>query len=759
MISIPAFSGIGIGKWRTHYSYNDVKHVTTANDKVFAVANGKLFSVDDDGEFETYSTLTGLSGFDIAFIDWSESEETLLIVYSDGNMDFLSDSGIDYLPDYKNKSMTADKTVYSLRMEGQYAFLSTGVGLVVVDVKKKEIEETYCPVSEGNSVLVYDASIIGDSVILATNEGLFSGNRKDNLLDPSQWSKKSFIDGINVISMYYFSNRLFVLSDNGVIYMQINDSWEYLFQDHDVFKLESSCGYLFFCSDNNFHVYDSSYNSINVESLKGYDLSFDSNKQLLYVAAGDKGLVVMSKKDDVYSIERSDIKPNGPSQIYAWNSFFKDGVYYSTAGGRWGDRYNTQGDVLSFKDDIWRGISNRQEIEDKTGVPFLDLMNLEIDPADEGHYFMTSWGEGLYEFRDSVFYKLYNQYNSPLITMSPGGRYCRVDGATFDASGNLWVLNSTFGSYSISDTTIWILKPDGKWYGQYYEKMPSAPTWNSILFTSRKQVWINSLRYTYGVFVIDQNNTIGDTSDDKTRWFSSFTDQDGATISPFTINCITEDLNGSIWIGTRYGPLVVSNPSAVFDNGFTFTRVKIPSNDGTNSADYLLKDIRVNCIAIDGANRKWMGTEGNGLYLFSSDGVETIHHFTTTDSPLPSDYIYSVAVNPETGEVFVGTDAGLVSYRSDAIEGKESYKDIHVFPNPVRPGYAGKITVTGLMENTQVKITDLAGNLIISGTSLGGQFGWNGLNRQGRVASGIYLVFCASEDGAEYQTCKFMIVN
>jgi len=760
LISNPVFSGVGVGEWRTHYSYNNVNQVTNAGDKVFAVANGKLFSYEKNGKIETYSTLTGLSGFDIAFIGWSEIEETLLIVYSDGNLDFLDGSGIHNLPDYKDKSMIADKTIYRMRIDGRFAYLFTGVGMVVIDLKMREIKETYCPLSAGNAVAVYDGAVVGDSLILATSGGLFSGNRNENLLDPSKWSYRPFMNGIKVVNLVYFSNKMFVYASNGIVYKQMEDGWQILVDDSDIIKIETSGGHMFFCTSSKFYIFDSDLNQINAESVSGFDLSYDTDKELLYVAAGKNGLVVMSKKAEGFTIDQSKITPNGPSQIYAWNSFFKNGVFYSTTGGRWGDRFNTNGDVLIFKDETWSGLKNRQQIPDSSGVPFLDILNMAIDPKDDGHFFLSSWGEGLYEFRDSVFYKLHNQYNSPLITMFDDRRFCRVDGASFDQSGNLWVLNSTYGLTNLSDTTIWVLKPNGSWYSLPYNYMPSAPTWNSILFTSRNQVWINSLRVTYGVFVIDQNKTPNDISDDKTRWLSSFTDQDGITISPYTINCITEDLNGSIWIGTRLGPLVVSNPSSVFDNDFTVTRVKIPRNDGTNSADYLLNEIRVNCITVDGANRKWMGTEGNGLYLFSSDGLETIHHFTTSNSPLPSDYIYSVAIDPEIGEVFVGTDAGLVSYRSDAIEGKKSYGNIHVFPNPVKPGYSGKITVTGLMENTQVRITDLTGNLIISGTSLGGQFGWNGMNRQGnRVASGIYLVFCASDDGIEYQTCKFMVVN
>lgn len=173
-----------------------------------------------------------------------------------------------------------------------------------------------------------------------------------------------------------------------------------------------------------------------------------------------------------------------------------------------------------------------------------------------------------------------------------------------------------------------------------------------------------------------------------------------------------------------------------------------------------MENVHINCIAVDGANRKWIGTEGNGVYLLSADGVSTLHQFSTQNSPLPSDYILSIAIHPETGEVFMGTDQGLVSYRSDATEGKSDYEQVYVFPNPVRPEYQGVITVTGLMENSQVRITDLKGNVMSTGTSLGGQYVWDGRNRSGnRVATGIYLVYCASEDGLEYANTRFMVLN
>jgi hypothetical protein len=457
--------------------------------------------------------------------------------------------------------------------------------------------------------------------------------------------------------------------------------------------------------------------------------------------------------------------PDGPPRNTAFNAFFKDGVYYATAGGRWDNQYFYEGDLMILQNDLWHGLQNKQAMVSSIGYQPLDFINLAIDPNDNTHFFITSWGDGMMEFRNNVFYKQHKSGNSALKNVIPG-RYCRVDGATFDSEGNLWVLNSKYfpdgpaATKLAPDSALCILKPDGSWFQPFYPEMKTSPTWNSILFTSRGQAWMNAARERYGVFVLDNNGTMEDTTDDQSRGFDNFTDQDGNILTPYAICSMVEDKNGNVWIGTNLGPILATGASRIFDKDYTFTRIKIPRNDGTDNADYLLNDIRINCMAVDGANRKWLGTQGNGIYLLSSDGLETIHHFTTQNSPLPSDYLWSIAINPETGEVFMGTDAGLVSYRSDATEGSVNYTDIHVFPNPVRPEYNGLITVTGLMEKTQVRITDLNGNALVSGTSLGGQFSWNGLLKNGKkAASGVYLVFCASEDGSETQPCKFMIVR
>jgi len=761
LISVSVHAGPAIGEWRTHFSYKTTDQVVFADDKVYVEASGKLFSYRiSDGQTQTFTTLDGLNGHTVSFLGWSSDQKTLVIVYSDGNIDFLTSKGLVNLPDFKNKSLTGDKTIYGLRVLGSEAFLSTGVGLIVLDVAKKEYAENYYLGFSSTYTKSVDATVWADSIMVATANGLYSGRRSDNLQDVSYWKPVPFVLGTNAKKLVRFGNQFFALAQNGVLYKGLPGYWQAFVSDAGITEISVQDSALFACSGLTTYMFDKNLSRITVESVKDYSVAWDSGERKLYVASGASGLTVLKCDNEAYVLDKDSIIPDGPTQNTAWNAFFKDGVYYATAGARWGNRYFYEGELLIFEDDQWRGVNDKKAMIESIGYQPLDFMNMAIDPTDKTHYFITTWGDGMLEFRNNQFYKQHGPNNSPLRNIIPG-RYCRVDGATFDKDGNLWVLDSKFyQDRTAPDSALCILKPDGTWIQPFYPEMKTAPTWNSIMFTSKDQVWMNSVRVRYGIFILDNNGTLSDVSDDQSRAFDNFTDQDGNLLTPWAICSMAEDKNGTIWLGTNIGPILATGVNRIFDRDYTFTRVKIPRNDGTDNADFLLNDIRINCIVIDGANRKWLGTEGNGIYLLSSDGLETVHHFTTQNSPLPSDYIWSIAINPETGEVFIGTDAGLVSYRSDATESSASFGDIHVFPNPVQLGFNGQITVTGLMEKTQVRITDLNGNAVVSGMSLGGQFSWNGYLKSGKKASsGVYLVFCASEDGAEYQACKFMIVR
>jgi len=767
LLTVSAYAGPAIGDWRTHFSYKTADEVVFADDKVYVEASGKLFSYRiSDGNLETYTTLNGLNGHTVRFIGWCSGQKTLVVVYSDGNVDFLTANGLVNLPDFKNKSVTGDKAIYGMRVIGNEAFLSTGVGLIVLDIAKKEFAENFYLSFSSSYSTCLDVCEWGDSLLVVTSNGLYSGSRLNNLQDVSFWKPAPFVSGTKAKKIVRFANQFFALAQNGILYKGQPGSWQTFITDAGISEISAQDGAFFACSGTTTYMFDQSLNRISVEPIQVNSVSWDSENKNLYLASGTFGLTIQKYQNTSYVIEKKDnIIPDGPIQNTAWNAFFKDGVYYSTVGARWGNRYFYDGDILIFEDDKWRSLSDKQAIFDSIKYISTDFINMAIDPFDKTHYFITTWGDGMLEFRNNNFFKQHGPGNSPLRNIIPG-RFCRVDGAIFDEEGNLWVLNSKYFpttdvvKSTLPDSALCILKRDGTWFQPFFPEMKTAPTWNSILFTSKGQTWMNSARVRYGIFVLDNNGTLENTSDDQTRAFDNFTDQDGKLLTPYTLCCMVEDKNGTIWIGSNIGPILATGVSRIFDRDYTFTRIKIPRNDGTDNADYLLNDIRINCIAVDGANRKWIGTEGNGIYLLSADGLQTVHHFTMENSPLPSDYIWSIAINPESGEVIIGTEAGLVSYRSDATEGKQNYKEIHVFPNPVRPDYNGLITVTGLMGKTQVRITDLNGNAVVSGTSLGGQFSWNGYLKNGkRASSGVYLVFCASEDGTESEACKFMMVR
>ena len=306
------------------------------------------------------------------------------------------------------------------------------------------------------------------------------------------------------------------------------------------------------------------------------------------------------------------------------------------------------------------------------------------------------------------------------------------------------------------------MKKDGSWLSLNYKELENLPTVAKPLLDSRGWLWITSLQGEPGLFCAKTNKTPFDTADDEKKiWLNKFTNQDGISYDIYQLYAFIEDNNGHLWVGTNTGLFIIDNPENFFKNGI-FKQIKVPRNDGTGLADYLMSGVYIKSIAIDGANRKWIGTNDNGIYLLSADGLEEIHHFTTENSPLPSNNIESIAIDHNTGEVFIGTNKGMASYTSDATAPEQSLneKNIHAYPNPVRADYSGNILITGLTADCNVKIVDTAGFLINEGISLGGQYSWNGRNSRGeKVSSGVYYVLTYDSNGNEGVATKILITR
>jgi sugar lactone lactonase YvrE len=751
---------LAMGKWRTHLAYNQVTQIAQSENKIFAVSEGALFSIDkEDLGMEFYSKLSGLSDVNISRIEYDKINKQLLITYNNGNIDIMTEGGIINIPDLYMKQMSASKSVNQIRFLGDRAYLACDFGIMVVNMTKREIADTYFIGPNGTELRIIATTTFQDDIYAISKDKLYKAPlNSPNISNYQYWEVINNLPGSGDLkSMVNFAGKIIIQRDNKLYYFE-NNAWMPIFQELSIASIINSGNELFIVDGENNQLYmsDSQLNKRIVEGIGSvYGSVYDEERDITWLAAGNFGLLTF---DENATNKITAYRPKGPAMNRPFDMTFEGNKLFVTAGGRWSSEDNREGTLMIFENSTWTNILAK-DIEPVTGKKVRDFMNVAVNPSDKSHFFVTSYGTGLYEFRNNEFYKWHHYLNSTIETVveSDPFSYMRLDGAVFDKKGNLYLVNSGAGS------AIKILDKEGTWH-QLRFTGATNPTMGDFLISNQNQnqKWIASVRYRPGIFVYDDNGTVTDNSDDKSRFFSNFRDADeeGNTITPANVLCLAQDKDGVIWAGTEQGPLLFYNTSRVFDEGYTCSRVKIPRNDGTDRADYLLKDERIKAIAIDGANRKWLGTETSGIFLMSENGQQTIQHFTTENSPLLSNDILSISINPLSGEVFIGTSKGLISFQSDAVNAEDTFNNVHAYPNPVRENYNGIITITGLMTNTQVKITDLNGNLICETVSNGGIATWDGKDARGRrVNTGIYLVICANSDGTQSAVTKIMIIN
>jgi hypothetical protein len=387
-----------------------------------------------------------------------------------------------------------------------------------------------------------------------------------------------------------------------------------------------------------------------------------------------------------------------------------------------------------------------------SGTNTLDWTEIKIVPSDPKHIFIGTIGYGIIEIYDNQVKKIYDRNNFSEHTLQSiiEGNFIRIGGLAFDKNENLWITN-----WGV-DEPISVLKKDGTWKSFKYKDAINFPYMTDIIITKTDNKWC-ILPRGEGLFVFNNNGTIDNENDDLLYKFQN-KDRDGAILSN-NINCIAEDREGIIWLGTNEGVVVYYNPDNVFDNRdyFYASQIIIEVN---GEPKHLLKTELIQTIEIDGANRKWIGTEKSGLYILSPDGTSEIAHFTAENSPLLSNNVTKIKINPQNGIAYIATNKGLMSYKSPTTEANDYFDKVLVYPNPVRNTYQGDVVITGLVEDTNLKITDIAGNFVFETQSLGGQATWNGKTLQGeRVKTGIYLIFLSNEDGSKTFITKLLFIN
>lgn len=647
-----------VGTWRAYMAYSDVTDVQKAGNTLYVLASNSLYTYNtNDKSIQTYDKTNGMSDCEIKLIAWCQSAKRLLIAYSNGNFDIMdSDGSITNLPDFYNKVMTDDKTIYDINVVGKYAYVSTGFGILKINVSNASIDETY---DLGFRV---DYSYISDGNIYAASStnGVYMASMSQSLQDPSNWS---------------------------------------------------------------------------------YSTWFTSNTKVI-----DSDLLALVKT----------LSPGGPKYNYFGYLKFADNKLY-TCNGLLSVLQAAAIQVLDG--DNWV-IYQDEDIAQSTGVQYQDVYAVEPDPLDYSHVYGAA-RNGLYEYRNGSFINYYSYKNSPI------ERYDRLDaeyqlitGLKCCSNGSLYILNSQAPTQSLIELT-----GEGNWVSHSFPELmkfsaggisnKSLAYLSNMIVDSRGLVWFVNNHWSTSSFYSFQP------SDNTLRSFVPDVNQDGTTIVNGGVTCVVEDDNGNMWIGTTQGPLLL-NAEDVYSDTPTYNQVKVPRNDGTNLADYLLSGVNITSIVIDGAGRKWFGSNGNGVYLISSDNMTQLQHFTANNSPLLSDNIQSLAINKTTGELYIGTDKGLCSYKSDATEAvDEMTKDnVYAYPNPVNPEYTGMITVVGLSSNADVKIVSSNGSLIYSGRSNGGTFQWDGCDSKGKkVASGVYNVVTATNEGKKGTVTRIAIIR
>ena len=650
-----------IGTWRAYMSYHEPQQIVKAgaNDLFVRASNG-LFQYNlKDQSIVTFDKVNNLNGTVISQIAWNQKAQRLVVAYDNSNIDLIDRNGhVTNVSAIYQKTMTQDKTINSIYNADVFAYISTGFGIVKLNVAEAYVNESYI-LNEN----IMKTAISGSQIYALKADGTcLTATLGNNLLDFHNWSETSS----------YPAN----------LFDEDTNDWDTYLQT--------------------------------VQSLQ----------------------------------------PGGPMyNHFNYMRFMNNRLY--TCGGGWKDGGSFArpfiAQILDDNDD-WQFYDKGTMLN---ATRLRDATSLAIDPKDPEHIFISSCGAGFFEYQNGMFVKNYTDDNSPLESAIPGNHnYVRVDGLQFDSQRRLWMTCSsddvTLLSYDL-ETDSWQVHDDA-----------SLTADGKRLNILRKSI-TDSRGYIY--FFNDHHShpcTIRlNPSDGSLTRYDTFINQDGTKYEVSYVRCGTVDKDGNIWIGTNLG-LYMYDEAQLSDPSRGFTQIKVPRNDGSDYADYLMSGVDITAITIDGGNRKWIGTNGNGAYLLSADNMEQLLHFTAENSGLLSDKIESIAVNGKTGEVYFGTDQGLCSYMGDATEpvGEMEKDDVYAYPNPVEPGYTGLITVVGLAFDADVKILTANGKLVAQGRSNGGTFTWDGRDLHGKpVASGVYMVAVATSSGDSGVVSKIAIIR
>ncbi len=756
------YAQIGLEEWRDHLPYSKTIALAEGdNGKIYCATPQSAFYYDAKEEsIVRMNTITGLSDVSISTLNYNKDSKTLVIAYTNGNIDLLKGGKIFNISDIKRKSMVGSKKINKIRFNNGNIYLACDFGIVVIDPIKREIKDTYYIGPEGKAIGILDIDFSDSIFYAATNEGLYSANiNTTNLNNFEFWHQDTTLPfpqkSYNCVSVHpsgIYVNMPGINFNTDSIYVLQNNVWKLFNEGSNLptYEIKSYGDTLLIVQYDNFKYY---YNNMS-EQFLAYTYGETSPRPMDVIFASNGDAWIADKRA---SLVQSHIrwqykfyKPEGPAYSNAYKITYSQGQIWVASGGiqsNWDNAFENKG-IYQFVDQHWNSYN-----ADNTAVfdTISDIMKVLVNPQNSNDVYIATWGKGIVHMTNGKVSTVYNNTNSTLSYASNYPGFIGVAGLAFDDNNYLWVTNSA------NPNALQFMKPNGQWRSLNLSPYVSDNAVGDLLIDDYNQKWIIIPR-NGGIVVYNDNNTPDISADDRKRKISG-ADNNGKLPS-MGVNALAKDKEGNIWVGTDEGVAVFYSPGLVFTgDNFDAQQIYIEQE---GISQYLLESEIVSCIAIDGADRKWFGTRNAGVFLMSQDASKEIYHFTVDNSPLLSNNIQSIGIDGESGEVFFGTENGIISFRSTATEGKDYQENnVKVYPNPVRPNYNGKIAISGLVNNANVKITDAAGNLVYETTALGGQAVWNGKNFNGeRVATGVYMVFSTDNElGEQNVVAKILFIK
>jgi streptogramin lyase len=741
-------------QWRGYFSFNKIVGITPSNNRIFAAAENSFFTKNIlSNEIKTTNTVDGLSGEDITSIYHSDAFQRTILGYRNGLMIVVNDADGSVLKvvDIINKNIPNNikKVNHFMEFNG-ILYVSCDFGIVQYNIQTLQFGDTYFIGPNGQEIKVTQTTVFNNEIYALTQ---FFGIKKaaitnPNLNDFNQW--QTFDNG-NWLGIATLNNQIVAANSDTNLYRRNGNNWSvFATVGQTVKDFNVNNERLIVTVSNRVLVYNSSFapeSSLQNSFITTVNVTFTcatSINNTIYAGTNENGVITAPI---VAPSSTEILMPDGPllNKVFAINA--KSQNLWVTYGG-YDIFYNPY--AYSPLGLVRQGISKYAATVGWLNIPYNQLLNanslctITTDRNQENQVYIGSYDAGLLKIEDDVPTTLFSSSNSPLQSLTSDQNNIRVNASALDRQGNLWVTNSRVNN------ALKVLRTNGQWQTYNMSSISSNVgdlDFDQILVDNSGTKWMAT--YRDGVVAFNEN----------TNQFKKITEgADLGNLPSLDVRAIAIDNRNQLWIGTNKGLRVLSSTSSYYGENQMRANAIIILEDGL--AQELLFEQFITDIEVDGSNRKWIATADSGAFLFSENGQQTIYHFTTENSPLPTNTVNDIDINPVTGEIFFATEKGIVSFQGTATSPKDNLDNVYVYPNPVRPGFNGTVKVAGLIEDANIKITDIEGNLVFETTSEGGTIEWDTTAfGKYKVASGVYMIFIAAKEGDEVATRKVMIIR